>query len=182
MPSQFSLLESQLFEYLELEENYWFADKEEKRQTFRAELTAALTAADNPSEGLLTPEQRTYLRGLFFGVEESTHPQARELLVQALRMNPNLARAWEKLGELYYQEGKLCSAFDAFERGTEFCGENGLFCRNMSLVLKNARQKGGTGDCLAGGNRGFRFVGFLGGGADAAPKVGVLVLLLVLFV
>jgi len=120
-------------------EDYYFGEDKQWKMDAAAARTAELV---EKALGPLRPPpkelnvQGLFLRGRALSFLPGKEGQAEELLSKAIKLDPKLLVAWNALGEVHWNTQNFQRARECFERALEFCGQNAVSLRSLSMVLR----------------------------------------------
>jgi len=139
-----SQADSHVKELEELEDYYFEADRQAK---MTAVANKVVDSVDRSLATLRPLPQDLNARGLFLkGRALSFLPgrdaKAEELLSKALKLDPKLLAAWNALGEVHWNTQNYHRSRECFEHALEFCGENSISLRGLSMVLRAVETDG----------------------------------------
>jgi len=139
-----SQADSHVKELEELEDYYFEADRQAK---MTAVANKVVDSVDRSLVTLRPLPQDLNARGLFLkGRALSFLPgrdaKAEELLSKALKLDPKLLAAWNALGEVHWNTQNYHRSRECFEHALEFCGDNSISLRGLSMVLRAVETDG----------------------------------------
>jgi tetratricopeptide (TPR) repeat protein len=135
---QFSEAERYIKELEDLEDYYFNADKQTKISTIAEK---ALCSVDQALATLLQPSRDVQVKGLFLKGRALSfligrESESEESLSKAIKLDPKHLASWNALGEVHWNTQNYSRARESFEHALEFCGENPVSLRNLSMVLR----------------------------------------------
>lgn len=136
--SLLSQADAHIKELADLEDYYFGADKQWKMDAAAARVAElvekALGSLRPPPKDLNV--QGLFLRGRALSFLPGQEAQAEELLSKAIKLDPKLLVAWNALGEVHWNTQNFQRARECFEHALEFCGQNAVSLRSLSMVLR----------------------------------------------
>lgn len=137
-PGLLSKAEVHVKELEEFEDYYFGTDRRVKMEAAAAKVLAYVDEALAP---LRPAPHDLNVRGLFLkGRAVSFLPdkeaQAEEWLTKVIKLDPKHLGAWNALGEVHWNTQNYQRARECFEHALEFCGENTVSLRSLSMVLR----------------------------------------------
>lgn len=148
-----STASSHINELEELEDYYFGADRHSKMKAIVDKATKcvdrALAALRPPPPDLNA--QGLFLKGRALSFLPGQDAKAEELLSKAIKLDPKLLAAWNALGEVHWNTQNYQRSRECFEHALEFCGNNSVSLRGLSMVLRaiDTDMSGGEEDCAA---------------------------------
>lgn len=122
----------------ELEDYYFEVDKDAK---MKAKADRVTEVVDSILQKMPAPPRNQQVKGIFLkGRAASLIPGqehiAETLLVKVIKLDPTSLRAWNALGEVYWNIKDFKRAQECFEQAIDQCGANSVSLRNLSMVLR----------------------------------------------
>jgi tetratricopeptide (TPR) repeat protein len=122
----------------DLEDYYFEADKHAKISAVAAKVVdcvdRVLAAHRPPAQNLHV--QSLFLKGRALSFLPGQESKSEELLSKAIKLEPKFLAAWNALGEVHWNTQNYIRARECFEHALEFCGQNPVSLRSLSMVLR----------------------------------------------
>eukprot|EP00928_Gymnodinium_smaydae_P009352 TRINITY_DN1348_c0_g1_i2.p1 TRINITY_DN1348_c0_g1~~TRINITY_DN1348_c0_g1_i2.p1 ORF type:complete len:526 (+),score=96.19 TRINITY_DN1348_c0_g1_i2:39-1616(+) len=129
--------EKHIKELQDTEDYYFKSDKDAKMKALAARATSCVDRAlAQPGVPRPLHTKGVFLRGRAASLLPGQEHVAEQMLSKVLKLDPKLVEAWNALGEVYWNLQKYDQARSSFEQAIEFCGENSVSLRCLSMVLR----------------------------------------------
>lgn len=135
---QLSKAEAHVKELEDLEDYYFESDKQTKISVIAEKVLhqvgQALETFRHPTRDVQV--KGLYLQGRALSFLVGRESESEEVLSKAIKLDPTYLLAWNALGEVHWNTQNYVRARESFEHALEFCGENPVSLRNLSMVLR----------------------------------------------